>query len=87
MVKISHKIRVKIRKNLHNLHHLPNRRHLNPRRDAMAVVATCIKIELKIVQHGVQHAENVTNPIIGKLCAVKSHEDPLKEGSLVSVPW
>ena len=54
-------------------------------RDAMAVVMTCINIGLKIVQHGVQHAENVTNPIIGKLCAVKSHENPLKEGN--PVPW
>ena len=73
--------------NLHNLHHLPNRKQLNPRRDAMAVVTTCIKIMLKIVQHGVQHAENVMNPIIGKLCVVKSHENPPKEGNLVSIPW
>ena len=43
----------------------------------MAVVMTCTKIVLETVQHRVQHAENATNPTIGKLCVVKSQIEDL----------
>ena len=51
---------------------------------ALAVIYT--KIELKIVQHGVQYAENAISPIIGKLYVARSQENPVKEGK-VNAPW
>ena len=58
----------------------------SPKRSAMAVAMIYIRIGLKIVQHGVRHAENATSPIIGKLYVDRSQENPVKEDK-VNAPW
>ena len=79
----------RVRGNIHRTSlNLQSKKQLNPRRNAMAVVMIYTRIMLEIVQHGVQHAGNVTNPTIGRLCVVKSQtEDQTEEGNLVSSPW
>ena len=52
----------------------------------MAVAMNYTRIELRIIQHGVQHAGNVISLTIGRLYVARSRENPVKEDQ-VNAPW